>query len=112
MEAANQMILQIPVKDFQLGNGLDTYRRNRQLTGENMKSILQKKPVQFLIADVGQKLKIIDASQYFTFWKAEVEKHLASKSARLEDYPDEYFYFASEWVAEGLNPVFLLEKYH
>ncbi len=112
MEAVNQKILQTPVKDFQLGNGLDTYRRNRQLTRENIKVILQKNSIQFLIADVGHKLEIIDASQCFTFWKAEVEKHLASKSTRLEDYPDEYLYFASEWVAEGLNPVLLLEKHH
>lgn len=112
MNIYNQKIPQTPVKDYQLGNGLDTYKRDRSLTKESIKEILQSGPIQFLIADVGHKLEIIDASQCFKFWKAEVEKHLADKPTRLEDYPNEYLYFASKWIAQGLSPVILLEKHH
>lgn len=124
MAVFKQIILQIPIKDFQLGNNLDSYKRNKWLTKEDVKVILQAGPVQFAVADVGHELEITDADQCFKFWKAEVEKHLADASKkhrkkfrpkewpRLEDYPDEYMYFASKWIAEGLNPIILLEKHH
>ncbi|WP_151088390.1 hypothetical protein [Hymenobacter baengnokdamensis] len=109
-----QKILKTPIKDFQLENNLDGYRRDKRLTKEDIKAIIQDKPVQFVIADVGHELEIISIDQCFKLWKAEVEKHLAdaSKHNRLEDYPDEYLYFASKWIAEDLSPIILLEKQH
>ncbi len=106
--------MRMPIKDFQLGDGLGSYRREKQLTKEELKVILQAEPILFAIADVGHELEVIETDQCFKFWKAEVEKHLAdpSKPARLEDYPDEYLYFASKWIAEDLSPITLLEKHH
>ncbi len=106
--------MRMPIKDFQLGNNLDGYQREKQLTKTELEAILQVAPILFAIADVGHELEVIDIDQCFKFWKAEAEKHLAdpSKPARLEDYPDEYLYFASKWVAENSGPVILLEKHH
>ena len=104
----------MPIKDFQLGDGLGSYRREKRLTKEELKVILQAGPILFVIADVGHELEVIDTGQCFKFWKAEVEKHLTdpSKPSRLEDCPDEYLYFASKWIAENLSPIILLEKHH
>ncbi|QKG52366.1 hypothetical protein [Hymenobacter sp. BRD67] len=109
-----QKVLKTPIKDFQLGNNLDGYRRDKPLTKEDIKVIIQDKPIQFIIADVGHELEIISSDQCFNFWKYEVKKHLAdaSKRNRLEDYPDEYLYFASKWIAEDSSPIILLEKQH
>jgi hypothetical protein len=106
--------METPIKDFQLGNDLASYRRENRLTKEELRVILQAGPVLFAIADVGHELEIIDITQCFKFWKAEAEKHLAdpSKPSRLEDYPDEYLYFASKWIAEDLSSIILLEKHH
>jgi hypothetical protein len=111
---SKQTIMETPIKDFQLGDGLDSYRREKRLTKEELKIILQAGPILFAIADVGHELEIINTSKCFKFWKTTVEKHLANPSqlSRLEDYPDEYLYFASKWTAEDLSPIILLEKQH
>ena len=114
MPVFKQIIERMPIKDFQLGNDLNGYKREKRLIAEEIKDILQAGPVLFAIADVGHELEVIETGQCFKFWKAEVEKHLAdpSKPARLEDYSDEYLYFASKWIAEDLSPIVLLEKHH
>ncbi|MFD1872452.1 hypothetical protein [Hymenobacter bucti] len=114
MPGFKQKIMETPIKDFQLGNNLDSYQREKRLTKEELNVILQAGPVLFAVADAGHELEVIDTSQCFKFWKSEVEKHLAdpSKLSRLEDYPDEYLYFASKWIAEDSSPIILLEKHH
>ena len=114
MTVPNRKILVTPIKDFQLGNNLDSYKRTGSRTKEAVKNILQTGPVQFAIADVDRELEIVDTDRCIKFWREEVEKHLAeaSKKCRLEDFPDEYMYFASKWIAEGSSPIILLEKHH
>ncbi len=114
MTVLKRKILETPIKDFQLGNDLANYKRAGSLTKEGIKDILQTGPVRFAVADVGHELEIVDADQCFIFWKAEAEKHLADslKGHRLEDFPDEYIYFASKWLADGDSPIILLEKQH
>jgi hypothetical protein len=114
MPVFKQKIMETPIKDFQLGNNLDSYRRAEWLTKEGIKTILRTGPILFAIADVGHELEIVDSDQCFRFWKTEVEKHLAdpSKNSRLEDYPDEYLYFASKWLIENSSLIILLEKQH
>jgi hypothetical protein len=114
MTVPNRKILATPIKDFQLGNDLDSFRRAGSLTREAIKDILQTGPVQFVVADVGHELEIVDTERCVKFWREEVEKHLAeaSKKCSLEEFPDEYMYFASKWLAKGSSPIILLEKQH
>jgi hypothetical protein len=106
------MVHTTPVKDFQLGAHLNDYKRDRQLTKAEVNLVLKAGSVWFVIADVGHELRLVEPAQCFKFWQQEVSQHLADGPGRLEDFPDEYLYFASFWVAEGARPIILLEKYH
>ena len=74
--------------------------------------MLQAGPIWFAVADVGHELRLIELDQCVKFWKLDGKPHVAENSGRLEDFPDEYLYFASHWVAKGARPIILLEKHH
>jgi hypothetical protein len=45
------------------------------------------------------ELRWIEGEQIFAFWIGETREHLHDPARlRLEDYPDCYFYYASEWI--------------
>ena len=76
--------------------------------------MLRTGQVQFVVANVGDKLRWIDASECYNFWKEELETHFAENITRFypDEFPGEYAYLASEWRGEIQMPIILLEKYH
>jgi len=66
-----------------------------------------------MVADVGAKPKWVLQSECFTFWKNDVQSHLAEPAQRvvLDEMPGAYCYFASEWEADGL-PIVVLQLCH
>ena len=87
--------------------------RERFLDLEQLKALLSKFPVEFVVADPGLPLKWIPVDHCFAFWKSEVKAHLASSDRfSLKDFPGEYAYVASEWSGELETPVVLLEMHH
>lgn len=70
-------------------------------------------PGRFVVANVGFPPGWIPETDCFTFWKTEVQPHIASPSgARLDEYPGGYCYFAAEWVPADGTPVVVLEMAH
>lgn len=108
-----QIIARMP-RDFELGAGLSSYRRDVYLDKQSVEDILKNGYIQSIVADVGHPLFLVDTEKCRKFYKEEVAKHLAnpSKIYRLEDFPDEYFYTASQWVGNHVRPIILLEKSH
>jgi hypothetical protein len=78
-----------------------------------IRDLLEHGPVCFVVADVGVALRWVAEGECFTFWKHEVQAHLAEpdQKVRLGQFPGEYAYFASRWD-DGGNPVVLLSKAH
>lgn len=77
--------------------------------------MLSRFPVEFYVADVGEPLLRIDVTKCYDFWKSEVVSHVVEEpdaGFRLEDFPDEYAYIASEWSGEIQTPIVLLERHH
>jgi hypothetical protein len=70
--------------------------------------------VRFVVADVGKPLEWIPNNQRYDFWKDEVKAHLAAPESKafLEEFPDEYCYFASEWNSYDGDTIILLSKAH
>ncbi|MBV9773512.1 MAG: hypothetical protein JO040_06155 [Gemmatimonadetes bacterium] len=71
--------------------------------------------VRFVRADVGCPLEWIPEETRFAFWKAEVRGRVVDAvlpSFRLEDFPGERCYLASEWQVEEYPPVVLVEHHH
>src|SRR5947209_13692744 len=73
--------------------------RERFLSKEELRQLLQSGPVEFVVADVGHRLKRIEPAKCYEFCKADAQPHIADirMAFRLEDFPGEYAYVASEW---------------
>ena len=113
MEHVKRVVTEIPLKEIWNHEGAIEAIRDRYLSANALKNMLKKFPVEFVIANVGDPLKSVPISMCYDFWKSEVKAHLVSnpeESFRLEDFPEEYAYLASEWSGEIQNPIVLLEK--
>jgi hypothetical protein len=90
-------------------------RRERFLSKEALRELLRRHPVAFVVADVGTPFKRVEVRKCYEFWKFEVEAHIVDdpdSGFRLEDFPGEYAYVASEWSGQIQTPIVLLEKHH
>lgn len=114
MEKSKKIVMLIPLTKLWTDQEDIAAERGKYLTAENIKEILKKNPVEFVIADVGLKLNWISFDKSFDFWKSEVKQHLANDPnfINLDSFPENYAYVASEWVGEIQIPIILLEKYH
>jgi hypothetical protein len=115
MEPSKRAVIEIPMKEIWDQEGVIEATRDRYLSADDLKNMLKKFPVEFVIANAGDRLKSIPVYKCYEFWKSEVKSHLVScpdEPFRLEDFPGEYAYLASEWSGEIQTPIVLLEKYH
>jgi hypothetical protein len=91
--------------------------RSRSLSSDDIRALLRSGGVRFAFANPGCPLAWAEGPEVFKIWKTEVQPHLAAPDARvrLEDFPDEYVYFASLWTGpdpQDQSPVVLLEMHH
>ena len=114
MDAKLRIITHLPLAELWRDDGFSTVERGRPLTREDVRQFLTSGPVQFIVADVGAAPRWIPEADSFQFWKNEAKPHLASEpKAHLDEFPDGYCYFASQWKPRGSeSPIVLLEKYH
>ncbi len=109
-----RIVTQIPLKNLWKEKENILAERKEYLTFENIKELLKKCKVQFVVADLGHKLVWIKYDKSFEFWKNDLKVHLANdiNHIDLEYFPENYAYIASRWTSEIINPIILLEKYH
>jgi hypothetical protein len=114
MEYSDKIVVQLPLKSIWNDHKEVAFIRKRFLTKEDLKSIIKQQPIEFVIADIGEKLEWITIEKCYEFWKSEVDKHIGEDLNQiiLEDYPGEYAYIASEWAGENNEPIILLEITH
>ena len=82
---------------------------------EGVAGLLRTGAVTFVVADVGQPLRWIDSKDDYLIWKNEIKAHLASpdQTRKLEDFPDSYFYLASDWSeVDAAGHIVVLERRH
>ena len=84
-----------------------------EIGSESIRNLLRADTVRFVIADIGSPLHWLPESECFDRWKNEIRPHLAEPGQRvyLEQFPDEYAYFASQWDDRS-SPIILLSKAH
>jgi hypothetical protein len=113
MKSGDRIVISIPLMELWDDRGTLSGRRLRNLDADDVKDLLQSTAFRFVIANVGDKLRWLDESDRFKFWKSEVKGHLCSaEPCFTESYTGEYFYHASEWLIEPNRKVVLLEKHH
>ena len=92
----------------------DAATKVRDLRATELRDLLRGGPVRFLVAAIFAPLRIVPETDCFTFWKSEAQPHLVADpddGASLDEFPDSYCYFASEWT-DGGSPIVLLSMYH
>lgn len=114
MDNSKKIVTQYPLTNLWKDNENVSAKRKKYLTAEDIKEALKKYPVEFVVADVGEKLQWINCDKSFDFWKIELKPHLVDDINRidLDNFPDNYAYVASEWTGEIEIPIVLLEKFH
>lgn len=105
------MIAKLPVSRLVTPTGEAT--RVGDLGSADIRELLRAGEVRFVVADVGHPLNWISQSNCFAIWRQEVQPHLAEpgQKVKLEQFPDQYLYFASRWE-DGSHPIILLSKMH
>jgi hypothetical protein len=105
----------IPLDRLWDEDGAIVASRERWLSKQALREMLQQYPVEFYVADIGHRLRRVDITKCYDFWKSEAEAHVVddpNSGFRLEDFPGEYVYVASEWSGQIQTPIVLLEKHH
>ena len=117
MKPEQRVVTQLPLTELWTERGPLNAQRERSLSGPELVALLQSGRVQFIVAEAGLPLRWIPQAEYLLFWKAELRAHLVAEPERsidIYEYPEGYAYVASEWAAEGLEPVpvVVLERHH
>ncbi|MCE2961846.1 MAG: hypothetical protein ACK5UE_09480 [Chitinophagales bacterium] len=114
MKINSRIIFNLPLTEiWNEGGVLKSTNRIRYLNEREIREILKEDSVSFVIADVGKPLEWIKIDDRFSFWKKDLQLHLAkTDNFYLEDYPEKYVYVASEWRDEFNFSIILLEKHH
>ncbi len=80
------------------------------VTATEIRRIMREKPVRFVVVRSSTDYTWIDRFECFEFWKNEVRQHLYHDDAMYcADYPDAYYYLATEWRLNTGERVVVLE---
>lgn len=92
----------------------DHLHRVGDVDAADIKNLLSSAVVHFVVADVGKPLRWISEEERFRFWKSDAQVHILGEGEKsLDDFPDGYVYFASEWrTSRTADVVILLEEHH
>ncbi|MEL6698859.1 MAG: hypothetical protein AAFP89_21620 [Bacteroidota bacterium] len=114
MNPSLKIVTEMPVQQLWHKTPMIGAKRERYLTKNEWAEILQKYPVEFVIANVGDKLDWIPVDTCFEVWKSNIRDQAAynPNSIEVESYPHAFVYVASEWTRQTQTPIILLEKYH
>ena len=115
MDAALRVVTRLPLEQLWRDSGVVITSRRRALTVDDITQLLSFGTVEFVVADVGKKLRWLDPTNCSDFWKIEARPHLATEGSRmvLDDFPGFYCYRASEWESDlTATPIVLLEHHH
>ena len=106
--------MKMPLQQLWRDKGNIQASRGRRLDREEIANLVRAAPPQFVVANVGEKLRWIPPDETLRFWKDEVKLHLADPGSRpvLDDFPGSYFYFATVWDHADQPPIVLLERHH
>jgi hypothetical protein len=115
MDPRLRVVTQIPLQELWRIDGPVFGPREKWLSVDEIRELLREGAVEFVIADTGLPLKWVSLSDCHEFWKTEVRPHFADPHAvaRIEDFPNGYFYSPSQWrEPNSATSIVLLERHH
>lgn len=89
-------------------------QRKEYLITTQIIDLLRKGPIQFVIANCGDKLVWMPFNTCYDFFKSEFKAHLVENPDRiyLNEYKDEYATWDKEWVLFITSFPYLCRKFH
>lgn len=81
------------------------------LNRHELRTLLQRGAIWFVVADVGHPLEWIELSVCYDFWKREAA-HFVEDVDRIDLDEVDYAYVAKRWITPLAEPVIVLEKLH
>src|SRR5580692_4672379 len=113
MDPAHKTVTRLPLGELWRDNGFRTTSRGRSRAEDDIASLLRVGRVQFVVVDLGAAPFWIPLDDCYRFCKEEAKPHLGESRARLDDFPNGYYYFASHWSGGAqAAPIVVLEKNH
>jgi hypothetical protein len=110
-----RIVTKLPLAELWDDKGTLTSGRVRYLDQSNLIELLRTGPVNFVVADCGANLEWIPTHERFAFWRTiqpQIADHDPQQPIRLEQFPNETAYTASQWYGRAGECVVLLEKHH
>jgi hypothetical protein len=112
-----RIVVQMPLTQLWDESGTLPLKKRREVGRSDVAELLRGGSVSFVIADCGRPLNWVPHRDCYRFWKNEVKPRLvepdaAERGFRLEEFPGQYCYVASEWGLGEEGPVVVLETYH
>ncbi len=114
MDISLKVVTEIPLVELWTHEGFIEARRERYLVKNELKEMLKQSPVEFVIANVGDKLTWIPVGKCYENWTSKIKAQVTNDLDRfeLEEFPSNFIYVASEWTGKIQTPIILLEKHH
>jgi len=114
MSQEPKTISNMPIEEIWEEQKLISNIKLRDVGSTDITDLLRSNSVRFVVADVGKPFQWIPQNEKFDFWKTAVKAHLAEPESKafLEDFPNEYCYYASEWKSFEGESIILFSKMH
>ena len=93
--------------------GVDGWRGSN-LSDEQVRAHLRESDLG-VVASIGEPLRWLRSTELFDWWKSEARPRLVDPALngwRLEDFPDERCWVASEWTLANGTTAIAFEEYH
>jgi len=115
MDWTQRVVTRTPLTELWTDQGPLEAERLGSVDHDRVRLLLSEASLQFVVADPGLALQWIPPSGRFRFWKEEVRPRLVESGAegfRIEEFPGDYCFTASEWRLEDGHTVVLFERHH
>jgi hypothetical protein len=114
MDLSHKIVDKIPMDLLWRENTLLEAKRIKYLDQKEVSEILKNGPVQFVIANVGDKLIWTDLGESFKIYKTEIKDFIIPDIENIDQdtLKHGFGYLASLWADPSENLIILLEKFH
>ena len=114
MELSKKIVNNIPLDYLWADKEILDIKREKYLGQIDIQTLLKNGPVQFVIANLGDKLNWLSIQDCYTFYKANLRDHIINNADPIDlgSLKDNFGYLASLWTSMSDDPIILLEMFH
>jgi hypothetical protein len=114
MELSKKIVIKIPLDCLWTDKEILDVKRETYLDQNNIQALLKNGPLQFVVANLGDKLAWTPVEDCYKLYKTIIKDHLIDPThpIYLKGLKDEWGYLASLWAGDTMLTIILLEMFH